>query len=301
MNVISNEVDDVFSKIRSSTTDFDASRLPSTRWQSFIDILRNRWSVLLELGGVLFAFALPLLVHLMLVRVAVFEYNLAYDQGLIDRSRAMMEIGQTLNAGNLMVMPLLLIFGIGLSGGLRILRQLIWQDNVFFFHDFKQGIKAHLRDVLVSMAAIGVSNAAMWAIVFDASNREDGLRTTFVVALSVAAFVVILMVSVYVIFGSVLYALPLYGMVKNAILLGICTMFQTLGMLLVVTLPWLVWLFPLDNWVFPVILALMVVIFPMGMLALMEHTFSVFDKYINQTHHLAIYRKGLYSDGDIQA
>jgi hypothetical protein len=270
--------------------------LPSTRWQSFSDIIKNRWSVLLRTGLILLLFALPLLIHATFVRIAVYEFDLAYQEGMIGAGEARSEIGQTLNAGNLMAIPLFLVFGIGLAGVLRIMRQLVWQESVFFGHDFKLGLKAHIREVVVGLLAIGISNAAMWAVIYDASSREDVFSTSATVALSVAAFVLVVICSIHVIFGSALYALPLSGMVKNAILLGIRTFFPMIAIVTATVLPWMVLIVPLEAWMFPVLVVLVVVVLPIGLLSITEYTFHVYDTHINAANHREIYRKGLWNN-----
>jgi hypothetical protein len=140
----------------------------------------------------------------------------------------------------------------------------------------------------------------MWAVIYDASSREDAFRTSMTVALSVAAFVLVVVCSVHIILGSVLYALPLSSMVKNAILLGISTFFPMIAVISAVSSPWMILIVPMDAFLFPVLLILVVVFLPIGLLSITEYAFHVYDTHINATNHREIFRKGLWDNVDNQ-
>src|SRR5690554_6360865 len=120
-------------KKKTAQNDYQSSNLPNNRVESIKDIITLQWITLVKLGFILLFFGIPLIIHQILLNISIYEIQLSYDLGQISQSYAENAIHETFNIGIIIRIALLLWFGIGLSGVFRVLRQLIWQEPVFFF------------------------------------------------------------------------------------------------------------------------------------------------------------------------
>lgn len=280
-------------KKKTASQDFEKTQLPSTRLQSIKDILINRFFTLIKLGLVLWFFGLPLMIHLLLSNITIYEINLAYSLGNISQAYATDQIFKTFNTTNLILIPLLMWFGIGLSGAMHLIKLLVWQDPIFFIHDFKQGVKSNILYVSISLCFIGVSHFLLNYVIRGSYYFSDDVWSSLSIVSVIVLFVFSLLISYFVMTQNLLYQLPLRGIYKNGFMMALRFFIQTLVVMLVFT-PWLLLLIPYDFGFILVFIFLFIVILPIEILVLVEYAFYIFDIVINQKHYPSIYRKGLW-------
>lgn len=140
-------------KTKKAAKDFEQSMLPQTRRAIFFDVVKLQWSKLLRLSLILLIAALPLLL------IAVYE-----DSYLLTVSEDP-NIGQeTIPAliaplhifCALLSAPCLAIFFLGLSGVIRVVRQLAWEENVMVFQDFMVGLRQNWKQFLPAGLLFGL-------------------------------------------------------------------------------------------------------------------------------------------------
>ena len=115
-------------KPKAASTDYTQAMLPQTRKAVFFDVLHLHWQKLLLLGFVLLCFAVPLLLSTVVrdIYVPNFLNAIAPDaQAEAGYALAYWEI-----ARSIIGILFLMLFSVGLSGVLRILRQYAWLENV---------------------------------------------------------------------------------------------------------------------------------------------------------------------------
>ena len=290
----------MFSRNRKAKNDFEKHQLPSNRKESIKDILSLRWTVLIKVGFILLLFGIPLMIHQILINISIYEIELAFQNGNIDELYARQAIFDTINTGNLIFIPLLVLFGIGLSGGLRVLRQLIWQEPIFFWHDLKQGIKSHALYVSLSIILIGIANFFFNYIIRGASFYEDANLISFLIGAVMVLLVISFYFGFFVITQTTLYQLSFYSMYKNAFLLTMRYFFQAMIYLLMLILPWLILFVDLGSF-YVFVFCILFVITPFQLLVIMSYAYGLYDDLINKNHHQDIYRKGLFTpDADLK-
>src|SRR5690554_3337960 len=135
----------MFFKKKTASKDFDPSQLPSNRWESFLDVLYYKKGLLFNIGLILLLFALPMIIMSHLQNVTLYEINLLHESSLITSDEAAQQIFEITIFYNILFVLALIIFGIGLSGIVRMLRNIIWQDSVFIWYDFKRGIRENYK------------------------------------------------------------------------------------------------------------------------------------------------------------
>lgn len=264
--------------------DFNISNMPHNRIEVFKDILLNRSSTLFSVGIMLLIFAIPLIaiVFFSLQTLANFkEYSEeTYQQLLL-----------TLNTNNLLIMVGIMFFSIGLAGAYKIVRMLIWQEGIFFMHDFFKGVKENLKNFLLTGFFIGLLNLVTQYLYFNVSVSEYAIMACIIV---IAFF----LPSVLFILGqSIIYKLPYIQMLKNAILLAWRNFYTSIPVLLL-NVAFIVVPFFIENIAYLVyILLIPILIAPLLIMFNMLYTDTLFDKFINKDNFKEIYDKGIYRNG----
>lgn len=264
--------------------DFNESNMPHNRIEVFKDILLNRSSTLFSVGIMLLIFAIPLIVIVFfsLQTLANFkEYTEeTYQQLLL-----------TLNTNNLLIMVGIMFFSIGLAGAYKIIRMLIWQEGIFFMHDFFKGVKENLKNFLLTGFFIGLLNLVTQYLYFNVSVSEYAIMACIIV---IAFF----LPSVLFILGqSIIYKLPYIQMLKNAILLAWRNFYTSIPVLLL-NVAFIVVPFFIENIAYLVyILLIPILIAPLLIMFNMLYTDTLFDKFINKDNFKEIYDKGIYRNG----
>lgn len=281
-------------KNKTASQDFDITQLPGTRIQSIKDILTNQWLTLLKIGFALLFFSLPILIHTFLTNITLYEINLAYELGNITKEYAALEIYRTTNTTNLILIPLLMFSGIGLSGVLRILRNLIWQNPLFFGSDFKQGVKSYGTHTVFSLLIIGLLNFIAQYVFRGSYFTSNTWSMNLAIVMMIVVIVFSLLIIFYVITQNMLYTLTWRGLYKNAFMYALRYFFKTI-LLALIFMPWLALFISYDIGFILVVIFLIVVILPVELLIVIEYAFDIYDQTINQLHFKEIYRKGLWS------
>lgn len=121
-------------KQKAANRDFTEENLPHNRVEVFFDVLKQRYDVLLKIGAILLAFLLPtLIVGIIsdLTYLAVISEGQATEEELaaLNQTFALINVGP------------IAFFGLGLAGAMKVVRNLVWGEPVFFGKDFFSGIK----------------------------------------------------------------------------------------------------------------------------------------------------------------
>ena len=146
--------------------EYARSTLPTNRWGLFWDIFKGRFSKLVIVNLLMLLFCIPLII----IVVFLFAYS--------SSQQAMAPFAQWLFAGypalpslvglseqlslsvSLVFIPLILlgalIAGVGISGGMYVIRNMVWTEGIFVANDFWRGIKINVGVVLLSTLFCGV-------------------------------------------------------------------------------------------------------------------------------------------------
>ncbi len=276
--------------------DFTGDNLPHSRRDVFRDVLKNRWKDLLKLGALLLLFSLPLLVF-----VAVSEINAAniyaeYKNGAISAETCASEVAASNGAFALIKIIGYIIFSVGIAGSARVLRQIIWDEPLFFFEDFKDGIKIYGGQFALAMFLYGL--CAYTAVFF--SSATNGIL--YAIALGLGVFI-LLPAMFFWLSERTVYASRIGENIRNGFMLYVRTLFKSIGMLLLAFLPFILEyvleFFGLYNFIFKYsyLLICTFLFLPLGIMLWLLYTYSVFDKYINAELFPEILHKGFYPSG----
>lgn len=273
--------------------EYKRSYLPKNRIESIKDIMSLQSLTLLKMGLLLLLFGIPLILHQIFLNISIYEIEMSYRLGQISSAYAEKALNDTFNLGHLIRIPLLLILGIGLSGVLRIIRQLIFQEPIFFFNDFKKGIHSHLHYVLISMFLLGSTYYIFHAIIRNSHKTDNNLMLNWSVVLSIVLLLTVILISIFVISQTTLYQLTFVAIYKNALLFMMRYFFQTMGLTILLFSPWFL-LFIELNALFIVVFVILFILLPFAILILLQYTYHIYDETINQSNYQEIYKKGIY-------
>ena len=259
--------------------DFTEKNMPHNRPQVFKDILANRTSSLFTLGLLLLFFSLPTIIIILFSNHAISSIN---------KETELENFIKLINTQNLLLLLSLLILAIGLAGIYRIVKLLVWQDGILFWHDFKEGIKENSKEFLITFSIIGILNFVGQYIFFNTEIDKNIL----LVAIVVISFY--LPTIIFTLTQTTIYNLPYLAKTKNSFLMAWRNWYTSIPVFLLNTVFVIVPLVITDSIAY--LLSMLLIPLLIGPLLIMFNTLYThyyFDKYINKENFKEIYDKGI--------
>lgn len=280
-------------RIKYASQDYLYSSLPTNRKEAFKDVYRHNFRTILSSGGVLLLFALPLIIFALTMEIGRLGMTLEfYSEEELYNVLFIWDI--VVNVGSII---LFFIFVVGFAGVIRVIRQLIWQEGVSFWHGFKRGIKENFPIMSLISGIIATIYLATYFIQL--------FFLQFVIGLTLIVLFVFVFVSIYLwsIMMATVYQTKLFAYIRNGFFFTSKTMGWTLLYVILMSLPFLSYylnylsisgmlLFVIIKYL--LIFIMMVFYYPMMLIVGLLYANSKFDMYINQDSYSDYYRKGLY-------
>ena len=195
-----------------------------------------------------------------------------------------------------------LIAAVGISGGMYVIRNMVWTEGIFVANDFWRGIKINVGVVLLSTLFCGVLVGLM-SIAIGYSNliiaTGAGNATLFTIS-KVFAYVVIVIVAIMYLWmlamgGS--YKLKFYQLIKNAFLMTFGLIFQNVFFVIMMAIPLILILI---GSFFQIIGYIIMILFGLSLMLLiwLDYTQWAFDKFIESRREGGKVNRGIYSKTD---
>lgn len=278
-------------------TDFTEAMLPKNRFQLFFDIYKNRFSLMINIGLLLFLFCAPTIAVSIITNLKVFDVNQYAANQSIDARQAALEIYYLTNSGNLMLIPCVIILAIGLSGVVGVLRRLIFQDGVLFWSDFAKSLKENCLTYGLTALLLGVMNY-LFQYCLRGAYFDNGVGMQISVAACIIALFILAFISPLILVQSTLYNLKIWHKASNAFLLSMRMPHFALAMLATNVLPYLLLLIPNEYAYIILVIILPIIALPIQTLINMLICDSILDKFVNKQHYPQIYKKGMFNNAD---
>ena len=174
----------------------------------------------------------------------------------------------------------LLLFAIGLSGALRVLRQYAWLENVHAPTDFVRGLRDNCRQLLTLAFLGGAASTLCLLVLFFSTSYRSGLAASvslIPIGLSLLLGLPVLAIAVVMV---PVYSNTLTAHLKNAFYVYTHAPFRVLLALLCGSLLWVPTLIP--NLYFHLFGGIVVVVLlPIFLLAWTLFCYGLFDQWIN--------------------
>jgi uncharacterized membrane protein YesL len=283
------------------------STLPTGRWSLFWDIFKGRFSKLVIVNLLIIVFCIPL------VAVYFLRYMMVVGQGTmlpanmtgiawpampdIAGLEQQMILSTDLLWGALMVAAGL-IAAVGISGGIYVIRNLVWTEGIFVANDFWRGIKINIVNVLQSTLFYGVF-LYLFTISIDAASvviaTGSGNETLLVISQAICYIAIALLTMVYLwmLSMSASYKLKFFRLLKNSLLMTFGMIFHNIFFVVLMAIP--VILILLGSF-FAMIGYIILILFGISYMLLVWFDYSqwVFDKYFESKREGGKVNRGIY-------
>lgn len=292
-------------KKKVAETDFNKSLLPHNRKEQFSFIFKNRKRELFYIGLLLFIFIIPIIVgfgfYNVLINILYNDYKSA-SVGLIGDD--LIKAYETYRTSYVMYTDIfslamiggLIVFGIGVSGVIYLIRNLYWGELFFFKESFFKGIKQNALMVCLIFAIYGVINwLCIHIFVLDIN---EWLKVIPVIA----QYVFILPLAVLMINLCTIYKENYFTLLRIALIIFLKHLpTMSLFSLMVLYFYSLLILPNVINYfsiaiIYPIFMVLIILIEPLALGAYFVTLSRFLDNMINQKNYPELVDKGLYKD-----
>ena len=298
---------------KEKSEEYARSTLPTNRWQLFWDVFKGNFGKIVKANLLTLLFFLPMIfvivIYIMLGEANAISYPFSANLGVgYPSAPGQNGLAETLVMYNHLTLYLGLVLtsfisALGLAGGMYVIRNMVWTEGIFVANDFWRGIKINYKNalqtalffcIILSLSGILIDFAQLTIVAGDVSNAQR-VWMRISMAMSYVLIAVSAMMSLWMIALGVNYKFKFLTMFRNAFLLTIGTLPQTVFFGVLALLPYLLFLFNIN--LFMVIAVVMILLFGLAYTLLLWLDFAqwVFDKYLNPKIEGAKVGRGIYS------
>lgn len=274
-------------KQKVAKTDFSEQNLPHNRKEVFFDCVKLYWQKLLLLGLIMLACAVPLLTVSAVCDTVQQGLSRQLVDGVIDKVTYNGQTAWLRFAEALIDIPCYVIVCVGLSGTVRVTRQMIWAEPLFFANDFADGIKQNWLTFCLCGFLVSLLN------VYLAFAESSGGGLPAYLPLGVVT-IVVLPTALWMMAASSVYNIGIGKNITNSFVLYIKTPFVTwlfVALFASVAIPGLIGFVALRCIFLAVFI---VVLLPAFVMLWQLVSYSYFDKFINKQAYPEIVDKGIW-------
>ena len=285
------------------------STLPSNRWALFWDIFKGRFSKLVIVNLLMLVFFIPMIL------VIVFRYMYQSVQGMVMPFGSWVGIGYT-PAPNLVGVPQQvvlstnLLFGalmivaafiaaVGISGGIYVIRNMVWTEGIFVANDFWRGIKINFVVVLQSTVFYGIvvylfTISINWSQYMIAIGSGNNVLNNISIALAYIAIAIVTLMFLWMLSMGGNYKLKFFQLLRNSFLMTFGLIFQNIFFVVLMAIP--VILVMLGS-VFQIFGFIILVLFGLSYMLLVWFNYSqwAFDKFFESKREGGKVNRGIYA------
>ncbi|MBO5277851.1 MAG: hypothetical protein J6B05_04260 [Clostridia bacterium] len=298
---------------KEKSEEYARSTLPTNRWQLFWDIFKGNFGKIVKVNLLTLLFFIPLLIVIVMGILYSESVGITYPFGAnlgigYPAAPDMQGVSESLSLqGDLYmyfgVFLTSIIAAVGLSGGMYVIRNMVWTEGIFVTNDFWRGVKLNFKNALqtalffcmVLLINTLLINIAELSLTADTLGK--GQKVMFQISLVVSYLFLALaaMMSFWMIALGVNYKMGFLVMFRNSFLMTIGTLPQTVFFGALALLPFALLLFGVN--LLTVIGIMMILLFGIAYALLVWLDFAqwVFDKYINPKIEGAKVGRGIYN------
>ncbi len=298
---------------KEKSEDYARSTLPTNRWSLFWDVFKGSFGKLVKVNLLILVFFIPLLAVMILCGIYSDSIGIAYPFGAnlgigYPATPSTQGVSEWLTIQNDLMLCIGLIItsiiaAVGLSGGMYVVRNMVWTEGIFVGSDFWRGVKLNFKNALqtalffcvIFLLSTAIINISEFTLVMGGITKFQRVMLTISQITSYILIVLAAMMSFWQIALGVNYKMGFWLMLKNSFLMTIGTLPQTVFFGALALLP--VWLF-LIPWTFLTVVSVIIAIlfgFSWCLLLWLDFAQWVFDKYINPKIEGAKVGRGIFN------
>ncbi len=299
---------------KEKSEEYARSTLPTNRWQLFWDIFKGNFRKIFKVNLLMLVFFIPLIAAFVFMGVLYpdvmgtyhpFGANLGIGYPAVPDTRGLSEWLTLQNDFQLCIGILLTAFiaAVGLAGGMYVVRNMVWTEGIFVTNDFWRGVKLNYKNALQTalffcvclMLCTGMINLARFTM---ATSDLSKFQRVMLTISEVSGYVLLVMaafMSFWMIALGVNYKMGFFLMLKNAFLMMIGTIPQTVFFAAIALLP--IWVFLIGGSFLIMVAVIIFLVFGLSFILLVWLDFAqwVFDKYINPKIEGAKVGRGVFN------
>ena len=299
----------IYDKMEITAAEAKRLRLPTTRKQQFWDILKNQLGNLAKINLLSVLLALPFLalvfVFIPVVKEGVgmsFDFTgnlgIGYPGSVSNMVTAEVAVLQSTIPLLLLLIPCITLLGFPVAGMVYTVRNLVWGESVSVRVDYWKGIKTGWKQYLLTFFVLSILiTAFVYAFMLFKIQVAMEMADAFgyiALAVAILAIVIIAGISIFMLPAMSMYTLRWHKHVKNGALLFIATLPQTLGILVLTALPFVIG--TLLGSLVQMIVSMLVIIIGVSFYVLMWTVYAqyVLDKSVNKRSKNSAYQRGIF-------
>ena len=291
--------------------EYARSTLPTSRWGLFWDIFKGRFSKLVIVNLLMLIFFIPmiLVVVFRIVYVNVQATLMPFSAWLgvgypampnLEGMPQQLLLSSNLQFGLLMIVAAL-IAAVGISGGMYVIRNMVWTEGIFVANDFWRGIKINIVNVLQSALFYGVFLylfviSISWSNWMLATGAGNDVLITISMVVSYIAIAIITMMFLWMLSMGGNYKLKFFQLLKNSFLMTFGLIFHNIFFVALMLIPVILML--LGSF-FQVVGIIIMILFGISYMLLVWFNYSqwAFDKFFESKREGGKVNRGIYPKG----
>ncbi len=301
---------------KEKSEEYARSTLPTNRWQLFWDVFKGNFGKIVKANLLILLFWIPTFIVLYVGiqyrngAGALGPYNMGTSMGypcpgpLTGIAEWNIIMSEILLYGMLFLS--MFIAALGLAGGMYVIRNMVWTEGIFVGNDFWKGVKLNYKNALqaalffCSVLLLGKTmiNFANFSLLGEGVNKFNRVLLKISIGSSWVFIAMAAMVAFWMIALGVNYKMKFFQLLRNAFLISIGTLPQTIFFGVLAILPFLLFLLMELLGMFVLLIAILIVLlfgFSWALLLWLDFGQWVFDKYINPKLSGAKVGRGIYN------
>ena len=291
--------------------EYARSTLPTSRWALFWDIFKGRFSKLVIVNLLMLIFFIPLIL------VYFFRSTMLGLQASWMPFASWMGVGypampnltglpqELIFSNNVFYGALMIVAGliaaVGISGGMYVIRNMVWTEGIFVANDFWRGIKINIVVVLQSTLFYGVmlylfSVSISWSNWMLATAQGNAVLITISKVISYIAIVIVSLMYLWMLSMGGNYKLKFFQLLKNSFLMTFGLIFQNIFFAVLMLIPVIL---VLIGSFFQIIGYVLLILLGISYMLLVWFDYSqwAFDKFFESKREGGKVNRGIYPKG----
>ena len=268
-----------------SQTEFDEYGLPHNRKEVFFDVLKNRYGVIVCCGLIMCLFTLPYFAVKVLGETVFTSVFYKFDGDMTAAEDYAKVLRFYISLAHI---PCFIIMALALAGVVKVIRQLIWAEALFFETDFFSGIKQNGLHYALTFALYGVIKSLDYLLL------TVNVSTPFVLYLPTGVIIVFIVpLLMTALSQTAVYSVTYPRLISNSFKLYVKNIPVNLLFVIILIIGLLTDFITITLLKYAVIFIEILLLLTPYIMARMLFDFSVFDKYINARNYPELVDKGL--------
>ena len=283
-------------RVKKASKDFSINDLPSNRKEVFFDCFKVRWSTLLKGGFLAFVFAIPYIVLLLSEDLNISRLYQELSNGAISEEEFISSKLSVLLVSNILKTIASIFLSLGLAGLTRLIRQIAWEEPIFFRKDFFDGIRLNGGSFIIIILFL--------SLIFNVANfTQTALyQQRFLSSIPFGiGLIIVFPIALYNMASVNVYSNGFFTHTKNSILFFLRTVPVSALFILIFCISFLPNLISNALIKYLIIVLMYIILLPYYYLAFFLYASYNFDKYVNKKLYPEIYDKGIVRKDTLKA